>query len=310
MESTVEVAARETSHQVQLGDQETNDAKARETNQHFSSSSTVSSIPHQIVQAHLEFKSRCADLKIFWQTSSRSRPSNSASRTPQNRSSNPSPAPSATPAQPARQGQPVNSVWTQRGTSNTGTNNNNYNANSITANSGASAISNGQPKGASPMEDSLRHTPVNNFNNEEIKAFLSRQPTGMVYKVYEAPGAGKGVGGTAWGAKAGNTASNQPFFGQLAKQIAMLEGEQAIKVQKIRGTNAEEYSLLEVPTWRNCSVPARSIHSMWPTMVQSKRFDELRPHMCSWKTEYEGALDAIHTSICGGLGKREHFSIV
>nr|POE77761.1 hypothetical protein CFP56_09404 [Quercus suber] len=173
-----------------------------------------------------------------WQTTSRARPSHSASRTPQNRSSNASPAPPTTSAQLPRQAQPVNSVWAQRSMAATN------NAGGSTSTAGVSSTSNGQPKGPAPAvsEDGQQHSPVNGFNAAEVKMFLGRHPAGMVYKVPDVPGAGKGAGGAAWGVKgkanlgrmddakqltpvlAGNTASNQPFFGQLAKQIAMLEG--------------------------------------------------------------------------------------
>lgn len=63
---------------------------------------------------------------------------------------------------------------------------------------------------------------ANGFNAVEVKAVLGKEPGPVAYKVNEPAGA-RG-NGSAWGAKAGHMANNQPFFVQLAKQIATLEG--------------------------------------------------------------------------------------
>lgn len=84
---------------------------------------------------------------------------------------------------------------------------------------------------------------MNGFNAVETKALLAKGVGGQVYKVADAAGAGGRSGGAAWGAKgerrhgrnivaapslmteAANTMANgQPFFVQLAKQVATTEG--------------------------------------------------------------------------------------
>ncbi|KAK3075901.1 hypothetical protein LTR53_000330 [Teratosphaeriaceae sp. CCFEE 6253] len=135
-----------------------------------------------------------------WQSTSRPRPSQSASRTPQTRSGTASPNPQSQANQSPRQDatrsqqqQQTNNAWGPRG--NTGG-------------------SNGQPRAESP---------VNGFNATEVSAALAREQGAAVYKILEAPGGGRG-NGAAWGARPNHMANNQPFFVQLAKQIATLEG--------------------------------------------------------------------------------------
>jgi len=66
------------------------------------------------------------------------------------------------------------------------------------------------------------YVPANRFNAVEVKAALGREAGPALYKVNEPAGA-RG-NGSAWGAKSSHMANNQPFFVQLAKQIATLEG--------------------------------------------------------------------------------------
>lgn len=70
-----------------------------------------------------------------------------------------------------------------------------------------------------------QYAPINGFNSADVKAFLSRQAQGApaAYKPAEAATGGRGSGG-AWGSKPNHMANNQPFFVQLAKQVATLEG--------------------------------------------------------------------------------------
>ncbi|KAK4547036.1 hypothetical protein LTR36_001257 [Oleoguttula mirabilis] len=145
-----------------------------------------------------------------WHTAARSR----HSHTPQNRSGTASPAqtqPTQAPRQDAprqdggRPQQQVNNVWTQRSSS-------------------AGGGSNGQ---RAEQQDEQSYTSINGFNAAEVKAFLSRDAAVPAsYKVVEgsSAGAGRGGGGGAWGAKPNHMANNQPFFVQLAKQIATMEG--------------------------------------------------------------------------------------
>ncbi|KAK0273683.1 hypothetical protein LTR35_012120 [Friedmanniomyces endolithicus] len=65
--------------------------------------------------------------------------------------------------------------------------------------------------------------PANGFNAAAIRAALAREPAPAAYKIAEVTGAGNGGGG-AWGPKPNHMANNQPFFVQLAKQVATLEG--------------------------------------------------------------------------------------
>ncbi|KAK5136221.1 hypothetical protein LTR08_003828 [Meristemomyces frigidus] len=155
-----------------------------------------------------------------WQTASRSRHSHSASRTPQNRSGTASPAQQNPPVQAPRQDAPrqdggrpqqqVSSVWTQQRSSST-------------------SGSNGQrAEQVAPQQQEGEQVPaaINGFNVAEVKAFLSREAAvSASYKVVDGPAVGGGRGGGgAWGAKPSHMANNQPFFVQLAKQIATMEG--------------------------------------------------------------------------------------
>ncbi|KAK5123331.1 hypothetical protein LTR85_002762 [Meristemomyces frigidus] len=105
--------------------------------------------------------------------------------------------------------------------------------------------SNGQRAEQQP-QDEQQSASVNGFNAAEVKAFLGRDAAvAASYKVVEGSAAGGGRGGGgAWGAKrefqlrvvkpvldmhadrteANHMANNQPFFVQLAKQIATMEG--------------------------------------------------------------------------------------
>jgi hypothetical protein len=170
----------------------------------------------------------CSRESSAWQTAGRQRQSNSSSRTPQNRSSTASPNqqnPTQPPRpQPGQAAPPPNNVWTQR---NSGT-----------------GPSNGQPAplrvGDASRADSDQS--VNGFNAAHVKTFLGRDAGLAAYKPEEEPGSSRASGG-AWGAKrerysndrkstvtltniiiANHMANNQPFFTQLAKQIATLEG--------------------------------------------------------------------------------------
>ncbi|WPG97819.1 Hypothetical protein R9X50_00060000 [Acrodontium crateriforme] len=122
----------------------------------------------------------------------------SASRTPQNRSNTSSPSAQNPSQPPKQQPAPVPNVWAQRS-------------------SNAAASSNGQPR-----VDSARQEPSTAFNAAEVKAFLGREVPQTSYKPTEAPGATRNSG--AWGAKVNTMANGQPFFVQLAKQIATMEG--------------------------------------------------------------------------------------
>ncbi|KAK4508286.1 hypothetical protein PRZ48_002024 [Zasmidium cellare] len=143
-----------------------------------------------------------------WQTArpNNNRPSNtsSASRTPQNRSTNASPAPQ-NPSQPPKQPSAPSNVWTQR---------------AAAAQQQQSTSSNVNGPGALQEET---HTPLNGFNAAEVKGFLGRESAPVVYKVQEGQGGQRGSGG-AWGSKANHMANGQPFFLQLAKQVATFEG--------------------------------------------------------------------------------------
>ncbi|EGP87913.1 uncharacterized protein MYCGRDRAFT_109048 [Zymoseptoria tritici IPO323] len=119
----------------------------------------------------------------------RSKPSSaSASRTPQNRSSTASPIQPETSRQEnsgSNGSRPsVNNAWGQRGTG-----------------GGEAHSSSGS-----------------GFNANEVKAFLSREPAPEAYA------GAKTSGAAAWGSKANAMANGQPFLGQLAKQIAAVEG--------------------------------------------------------------------------------------
>ncbi|KAI7597843.1 hypothetical protein KC346_g14505, partial [Hortaea werneckii] len=85
---------------------------------------------------------------------------------------------------------------------------------------GATPASQQENKGAEA------HAPVNGFNASEAKAFLSRdlKTAPSSYKVTEAGGAGRSGGGGAWGSKPNAMANGQPFFVQLAKSVATVEG--------------------------------------------------------------------------------------
>lgn len=95
-----------------------------------------------------------------------------------------------------------------------------------TRGSGPSNAWAGRNSGVASAQDE-QHTPVNGFNVKEVEEFLSRARNsgelvaGGAYK----PTAGDGGRTTGpWGVKANHMANNQPFFVQLAKQIAALEG--------------------------------------------------------------------------------------
>ncbi|KAK5171821.1 uncharacterized protein LTR77_003457 [Saxophila tyrrhenica] len=140
-----------------------------------------------------------------WATANRQRQSQSASRTPQNRSNTASPNPQGAPSQPpmpdgGRTLQPASNVWTQRSSSAGG--------------------SNGQMGGDAGLQND---TGAGSFNAAEMKAFLAKDlGSTAVYKPAEAAGGART--GSAWGSKPGVMANGQPFFTQLAKQIATLEG--------------------------------------------------------------------------------------
>ncbi|KAK3675378.1 hypothetical protein LTR78_004888 [Recurvomyces mirabilis] len=147
-----------------------------------------------------------------WQTAGRPRHSHSASRTPQSRSGTASPSqqnqnqnqPSQQPRQDSGRPQQANSVWTQRSSSTSGSNG------QATTGSASAAV----------VQDEA-YVPANGFNAVEVKAALGREAGPAVYKVNETA---RGNGNSAWGAKSSHMANNQPFFTQLAKQIATLEG--------------------------------------------------------------------------------------
>ncbi|KAI7286925.1 hypothetical protein KC345_g913 [Hortaea werneckii] len=153
-----------------------------------------------------------------WQTAARNRQSQSASRTPHNRSTNASPAQQTNPTQPPRQegGRPqqVQNVWAQRSSSAGGASGSNAGSN------GATPALQQESKGAET------HASVNGFNASEVKAFLSRdvKTAPSTYKVTEGGGAGRSGGGGAWGSKPNAMANGQPFFVQLAKSVATIEG--------------------------------------------------------------------------------------
>jgi hypothetical protein len=142
-----------------------------------------------------------------------------------------------TPTQTSKPSQPPGNFWAQR------------------ANQSRDS-SNGRSDSAVPQQQ--QQSPATaGFNAAEVKAFLARDAAGVssaTYKLQEA--GGKGSGGAGGGAKGANkceffsagaqrqckkengvancvfcsggvdaqTASNQPFFALLAKQIATLEG--------------------------------------------------------------------------------------
>ena len=167
-----------------------------------------------------------------WQTAGRPRQSQSASRTPTSRSNNASPSQPGTPQPPSRpdtsrsQQAPANNAWAQK-PSITSTSNGQVNIDAVTATS-------------QPGDEGYQS--VNGFNATEVKAFLSRDASALpdIYKPTENTGGGSR---SAWGSKrqllsvrysygteianesaANQAANNQPFFVQLAKQIATLEG--------------------------------------------------------------------------------------
>ncbi|KAK0342414.1 hypothetical protein LTR91_013503 [Friedmanniomyces endolithicus] len=138
-----------------------------------------------------------------WQSTKGSRPSNSASRTPQNRSGTASPSPQTTQS-PRQDG----GRQQQQQQSNSGT-------------GGSNGPSKGEQQQAAMQDD--RHIPANGFNAAEVRAALAREPAPAAYKPAEVSGSESGGGG-AWGPKPNHMANNQPFFVQLAKQVATLEG--------------------------------------------------------------------------------------
>ncbi|KAK5146903.1 hypothetical protein LTR32_001581 [Rachicladosporium monterosium] len=83
----------------------------------------------------------------------------------------------------------------------------------------------GQSKGEQQQQNVQddQHIPANGFNASEVRAALAREPAPAAYKIAEVTGAANSGGG-AWGPKPNHMANNQPFFVQLAKQIATLEG--------------------------------------------------------------------------------------
>ncbi|KAK4552209.1 hypothetical protein LTR86_010563 [Recurvomyces mirabilis] len=145
-----------------------------------------------------------------WQTAGRPRHSHSASRTPQSRSGTASPSqqnqnqPSQQPRQDSGRPQQANNVWAQRSSSTSGSN-----GQATTSSASATVV-----------QDEA-YVPANGFNAAEVKAALGKEAGPAVYKVHEPA---RGSGGSAWGAKSSHMANNQPFFTQLAKQIATLEG--------------------------------------------------------------------------------------
>lgn len=118
----------------------------------------------------------------FWQSRSKQQ---SASRTPQNRSTTASPSPaqqSQTNQPPNKPAQQPGNFWTQRA-------------------SQSREPSNGRPAQETAAPSST--TPTNSFNAAEVRAFLARdvQAGYTTYKVQEAQsGAKSGSGGPAWGA--------------------------------------------------------------------------------------------------------------
>ncbi|KAK3057881.1 hypothetical protein LTR09_000956 [Extremus antarcticus] len=138
-----------------------------------------------------------------WQTAAagRQRQSQSASRTPQNRSGTASPSLQAAPSPSSRPDggrtlQPVDSVWTQR--------------------SSSGNRSNGQPRTDAAQDDG-------GFNAAEVKTFLAADVGSVVvYKPAEAAGGARQGG--AWGSRSNVMANGQPFLAQLAKQVTTLEG--------------------------------------------------------------------------------------
>ncbi|KAK0354916.1 hypothetical protein LTR91_011790 [Friedmanniomyces endolithicus] len=142
-----------------------------------------------------------------WQSAKGPRSSNSASRTPQNRSGTASPSPQNQTTQSPRQDGGRQQQQQQQ------------------SNSGTGGSNGGQSKGEQQLPDMQndRHVPANGFNASEVRAALAREPAPASYKPAEVTGAGDSGGG-AWGPKPNHMANNQPFFVQLAKQIASLEG--------------------------------------------------------------------------------------
>ena len=107
--------------------------------------------------------------------------------------------------------------------------------------SNSASGSNGQARVETVMQEETEQS-VNGFNTAEVKVFLGREVGLAPYKPGEAGGGSRSSGG-AWGSKreytlrhcsccfsrltrntANHMANNQPFFAQLAKQIATLEG--------------------------------------------------------------------------------------
>ena len=98
---------------------------------------------------------------------------------------------------------PANNVWTQRSVMVGG--------------------SNGQAQ-----TENTRHRegfqPANGFNATEVKDFLGKDVGSVaVYKPSEVSSASE-KSSSAVEAASGNMANNQPFFVQLAKQVATIEG--------------------------------------------------------------------------------------
>lgn len=90
-----------------------------------------------------------------------------------------------------------------------------------------------------PARQEEAHRPLNGFNAAEMKVFLGREGPGTSYKIKD----DAGRSGGAWGVKrefehkaghqdlreaderiANTMANGQPFFVQLAKQVAATEG--------------------------------------------------------------------------------------
>ncbi|KAF2172051.1 hypothetical protein M409DRAFT_17293 [Zasmidium cellare ATCC 36951] len=138
-------------------------------------------------------------------TNTSNRTSASSSRTPQSRSTYASPAPQ-NPSKPPSSA-PGGNVWTQR--------------------AAAAAQQTQQPQAPSSSSSingpDEQHTPLNGFNSAEVKGFLGREAAPAVYKLQEGQG-GQRNSGSAWGSKANHMANGQPFFLQLAKQVAAFEG--------------------------------------------------------------------------------------
>ncbi|KAK1051309.1 hypothetical protein LTR74_016852 [Friedmanniomyces endolithicus] len=116
-----------------------------------------------------------------WQSTKGSRAPNSASRTPQNRSSTASPSPQNQTNQSPRQD---GGRQQQQSNSSTGGSNG------------------GQSKGAQqqPEMQDGQHIPANGFNASEVRAALAKEPAPAAYKPAEVTGAGDSGGG-AWGPK-------------------------------------------------------------------------------------------------------------